>query len=348
MEDRGLWMIRSLWSLDRIFLSGDITIHNPPSTIHNQQPTPTAMLTLLLTLSLAAMPSPAADTSDALPYYPDGVETIAVDGRDVAVVDRGDGPVLLFVHGLGSNMSLWREALPAFAEDYRVVALDLPGFGLSGKDDVPGTMAFYADTVRQVMDALAIEQATYVGVSMGGQVGMTLALRHPERLRRLVLVSPAGIETFTDQEAQAMKDATSAEGIANTPEEQVQKNVAANFHEWSDDYAWLIEQREALQQRGDFMEYARANARSVAGMLDAPVRDRLGEIETPALVLFGAGDKLIPNRYLHPDQTTAAVADTARSSLPNATVELVDDAGHLLMLERPAVFHERVREWLGE
>jgi len=311
------------------------------------------MLSFLLALILAMPAVPSADTTDRLPHYPEDVRRMTIDDRggeprEIAYVDRGEGPALVFVHGLGSNLSLWREALSAFEDDYRVVALDLPGFGLSGKDNVPGTMAYYAETVATTIDALGIETATYVGVSMGGQVGMTLALKMPERLNRLVLVSPAGIETFSDEEAAAMKDMTTPEGIANTPDEQVQKNTAANFHEWSDEYAWLIEQREALKQREDFMAYARANARSVAGMLDAPVRDRLGEIETPTLVLFGAGDKLIPNRYLHPNQSTGSVAEAARESLPTATVTLVDDAGHLLMLEQPAVFHEKLRSWLND
>jgi len=97
----------------------------------------------------------------------------------------------------------------------------------------------------------------------------------------------------------------------------------------------------------DFEAYAEANARSVAGMLEGPVRGRLGEIDVPTLVLFGASDKLIPNPHIHPDQTTAEVAARARERLPNARVELVDDAGHLLMMERPAYFREQLRTFLN-
>jgi pimeloyl-ACP methyl ester carboxylesterase len=128
----------------------------------------------------------------------------------------------------------------------------------------------------------------------------------------------------------------------------VQKNTALNFAEWSDEYAWIIEQRHTLSERDDFEAYAKANARSVAGMLEGAVRDRLGEIDVPALVLFGAGDRLIPNQYLHPKMTTTDVAERAREALPNATVHLVDDAGHLLMLERPTVFRENLRSFLAE
>ena len=304
-------------------------------------------MAFLISLFLLMSASSVA-AQDTLPHYPDDVQTTTVDGREIAFVDRGEGDPLLFVHGLGSNLSLWRETLDAFDGSHRILALDLPGYGLSGKTDVPGTMSFFAEVVTDFLDERGLDTVTVVGVSMGGQVGLTLALEAPERVRRLALVSPAGIERFTEKEAVALKNATTAKGIVNTTDEQVQKNTALNFAEWSDEYAWLIEQRHALSERDDFEAYAKANARSVAGMLEGDVRDRLGEIDVPALVLFGAGDKLIPNQYLHENMTTADVAEQARTALPNATVHLVDDAGHLLMLERPAVFREKLRSFLAE
>jgi pimeloyl-ACP methyl ester carboxylesterase len=296
---------------------------------------------------LLLMSATSVAAQDTLPHYPDDVQTTTVDGREIAFVDRGEGNPLLFVHGLGSNLSLWRETLDAFDNSHRVLALDLPGYGLSGKKDVSGTMSFFADVVTGFLDERGLDTVTVVGVSMGGQVGLTLALQSPERVRRLALVSPAGIEQFTPEEAEALKNATTAEGILNTTDEQVRQNTALNFAEWSDEHAWLIEQRHALSERDDFEGYARANARSVAGMLEGKVRDRLGEIDVPALVLFGAGDKLIPNQYLHENMTTKDVAERARTALPNATVHLVDDAGHLLMLERPEAFQEKLRAFVA-
>jgi len=304
-------------------------------------------MALILSLFLLMSSSPTA-APDTLPHYPDDVQTTTIDGREIAFVDRGSGSPLLFVHGLGSNLSLWRETMDAVDDSHRVLALDLPGYGLSGKDDVPGTMPFFADVITEFLDDRGLEEVTYVGVSMGGQVGLTVALEASERLRRLVLVSPAGIESFTAEEAAALKQATTTESILSTTDEQVRKNTALNFGNWSEEYAWLIEQRHALSERADFEAYAKANARSVAGMLDGDVRDRLSEVEVPTLVLFGAGDKLIPNQYLHGQMTTADVADRAREHLPQARVRLVEDAGHLLMLERPEVFHKALRSFLEE
>lgn len=311
------------------------------------------------THSAHANASQTDTTTAALPYYPDGVQTVTVGGREIAYVERGaepqgepqsepsSRPVLLFVHGLGSNLSLWRDHVDAFPE-HRVLALDLPGFGLSEKTDVPATMPFFAKTVTGFLDALNVDRVTYVGVSMGGQVGLHVALDHSERLERLVLVSPAGIETFTDEEAAGIRSMMSAEGIASSTDAQVEQSVALNFATFGDADRWLIEQRHAVAARPDFQAYAQANARAVSGMLDGAVYDRLGAVDVPTLVLFGAGDKLIPNRFLHPNQTPATIADSARAAMPEAQVRLVDDAGHLVMVERPERFRELLRSFLNE
>ncbi|PEN12255.1 hypothetical protein CRI94_14550 [Longibacter salinarum] len=323
------------------------------------------MIAFLLALALMTVPaSPAsatpnayADTTDAdtstvnpLPFYPGNVQVTDVDGRMIAFVERPaeageDAPVLLFVHGLGSNLSLWRHQVDAFPE-YRVLALDLPGFGLSEKEDVPATMPFFAETVVGFLDAMNIEKATYVGASMGGQVGLHVALEHGDRLNGLVLMSPAGIETFSEKDSQAIRSMMSAEGIMASTDAQVQQSVALNFHEYTEGYDWLVKQRHALSERDDFAAYAEANAKAVSGMLDGPVYERLSEIDVPTLVLFGAGDKLIPNRYLHPEQSPQSIADSAKAAMPDARVEVVEDAGHLIMIERPERFDELLRSML--
>lgn len=289
----------------------------------------------------------SSDAGESLPHYPADVRTTSVEGHRIAFVDRGAGPVVLFVHGLGSNLSLWRSHLNALAEGRRVLALDLPGFGQSAKDDVPGSMAFFADIIAAFLDARGIERVSLVGVSMGGQVAFTFALRHPGRVRHLAAVSPAGIEDFSSSEASALKALMTPEAIAAANAAQVRQNVALNFHQWSEEHAWLIEQRHAIAQRSDFSGYVAANAKSVAGMLDAPVRHRLGAISAPVLLLFGASDQLIPNPYLHPQQKTATVARAAETRLPHADVHLVQRAGHLMMLERPDVFRKRLRTFLN-
>lgn len=306
------------------------------------------MALLLAALMAATLPAPA-DTTD-LPFYPSPVSTVEVDGRALAVVDTGgNGAPVVLIHGLGSNLSFWRETIPVLeAAGRRVVALDLPGYGLSDKADADGTMAGFAAAVAGTMDALGIHQSDVVGISMGGQIALTLALDHPARVGRLALLSPAGIETFTDAEAAMLKGLMTPAAIQNTPEAQVATNVAANFSAYDESRdGWILEQRRAVAARDDFADYAAANAASVAGMLDGRVFERLAEVEAPTLVVYGADDALIPNPYLHPALTTEAVAEAARA-IPGARVELVPDAGHLVMLEQPEAVHALLTAFLDE
>ena len=306
---------------------------------------------MLLFCLAALMPvlSASADTVD-LPYYPGPVRMLDVDGRPLAVLDTGgDGAPVVLVHGLGTNLSIWRATISALhAAGHRVVALDLPGYGLSGKTEVSGTMADFAGAVVGVMDALGLRQPDVVGISMGGQIALTLALDQPRRVRRLALLSPAGIETFTDAQAAALVGVMTPAAIAGTTEAQAQANVRANFSAYDPDRdGWVLEQRRAVVARDDFQDYAAANAASVAGMLGGPVFPRLGALAVPTLVLYGADDALIPNRFLHPTLTTADVAQAARA-IPGAEVHLVDDAGHLVMLEQAQAVNRHLVRFLAE
>src|SRR3954470_954469 len=93
---------------------------------------------------------------------------IEIDGRAVNYCELGEGPAILFIHGLGASWQSWLEQMPEFAERHRVVAMDLPGFGYS---EMPGeelSIEFYGRWICKLMDALDIESAVVVGNSMGG------------------------------------------------------------------------------------------------------------------------------------------------------------------------------------
>ena len=304
------------------------------------------MLTLLLMTLLA---SPASDSLEAFKApYPTPIDTVMVDDRPIAYHEAGSGDeTVVLIHGLGSNLALWRETIPTLSEDFRVLALDLPGYGLSGKDDVPATMDFFATTVVQFMDAHGVDRAHVVGLSMGGQVALTLALDHPERLERLALISPAGIETFTDQQGLALKNVYTPRAILEAPEATLRQNIAMNFADYEPKrFGWLLEQRLALTALPDAEAYAAANARSVAGMLDGPLAHRLKDVTAATLVLYGADDALIPNAMLNPNLTTADVAEEAAERIPNASLHLINDSGHLLQLEQAEVVNEHLIAFL--
>jgi pimeloyl-ACP methyl ester carboxylesterase len=116
---------------------------------------------------------------------------LSVDGVDIHYLEAGSGPALLLIHGLGASTFTFRRIFPDLARRFRVVALDLKGFGFSERADGDYSLGAQAALVRQFMDRLGIERASVLGHSMGGAVAMRLALAYPERVERLILASSA-------------------------------------------------------------------------------------------------------------------------------------------------------------
>ncbi len=118
---------------------------------------------------------------------------VEVDGTPANVIELGSGPPLLFVHGLSGCWQNWLENMPHFAATHRVIAVDLPGFGASPMPREQISIAGYARFLESLCDALSIDAAAVVGNSMGGHISCELAIRSPQRVERLMLVSAAGI-----------------------------------------------------------------------------------------------------------------------------------------------------------
>ena len=280
--------------------------------------------------------------------YGAAVQTATLDGVEVAYIDEGgrDAAPLVLVHGLGEHVGYWRHNVGPLSARYRVVALDLPGYGRSSKPAAEFSMRGYAETVRALMDHLGIDRAVVVGHSMGGQVALTFALRHPERLEGLILAAPAGIEAFDEGEAAFLRQHTTTESIKAQGEDAIRGNYRNNlFFGWKPEYEALVKERVRLGRSEEFERYAWAVVQGVRAMLAEPVRGRLGEIQAPTLVVFGYQDALIPNPFLHGGETKA-VGEEAAGAIPNAELVMVDGAGHRVQYERPEKFNDVVIRWL--
>lgn len=275
------------------------------------------------------------------------VQHIDVGGVDIAYVDSGgDGPAIVLVHGLSSYMGFWELQVPAFAGEYRVLALDLPGYGASGRPDAPYTPPWYADVVSDWMAAVGAPRATVIGHSMGGQIATWLAVNHPERVERLVLSAPAGFERFQPGHARFMKEFWTESRAMEATEEQVRANfVTQVFNRVDDGVERLIEERVRLGQHPRFAGTSVAVSRSIAGMVDHPVWDVAAKVAAPTLIVYGTDDRMIPNPVFNGGRTRA-VAEAARDAIPGARLVLVPGAGHTVHHDAPAAFNRAVEEFL--
>jgi pimeloyl-ACP methyl ester carboxylesterase len=262
-----------------------------------------------------------------------------VRGARIRYFVGGDGSSLVLVHGLGGAASNWVELAPALVRGYRVLALELPGHGGSSPLPAAPSLTPFADVVRTVAEREALVPAAIVGHSLGGLVGLRLALRHPDAIRALVLVAPAGISSST----RAREVAVTTLVLARPA------RLVAPFRRLVARLEWL---RYPVFGYFEVSDPAALSPTAVEGFLAGPAlhtdvlsagralvaddpRVDLGGVRCPSLVLAGARDRMVP---------VADAIEYARRL--RAPLRIVPDCGHLVIGERPDACVEAIEELL--
>ena len=253
-----------------------------------------------------------------------------VDGT-LAWRERGAGDPVLFLHGLGGSRTSWEPQLAGLGDSFRCIAWDMPGYGASAPAE-PLTFAAIADAVVRLLDAAGVQRAHLVGESFGGMHALHTALRHPERVARLVLAntSPAfGIDGTDPGTWQAARLAPLDAGV--TPAdiaEDVLTSIAGPA---------LSDGALAMRVAG-FARIPAAGLRAAVECLPThDVRERLGAIASPALVVAGELDTETPVGY------SRILAD----GLQNAELIVLEGVGHLAVSEVPLTVNRLMRDFLG-
>lgn len=231
---------------------------------------------------------------------PDGI------GLHYETAGNSENPPFLFLHGLTGNCEGYTDIIEVLKVHYHCIALDLPGHGQSDTADFPYSISFYTRVLETFVTMLSLERFLLCGHSMGGQISIRYTHQHPEQVLSLVLLAPAGFETFTPAETQLLK------GLSALP--FTGKRLSnPTVQQW-------------VEQEGQM----NVITRSARGMLEEPVWDLLPSLHLPVLVIFGKQDKLIPNPAVHRRMTTKQIALQGARQLPNASVRLIRDEGHFL------------------
>ena len=262
------------------------------------------------------------------------LRAVTIDGRRVHVVDvgSGSGPPVLFVHGLGGRWQNWLENIPRIAARRRVVAFDLPGFGRSQLPTAAISIPRYAAALERLCELLDLESVVVVGNSMGGAIAAEAALRFPERVSRLVLVSAAvSITDFNPAPAAALLAA-----VARTPLGTPDGVRAILGRRRARHLAFATVVRHPSRISTDMLcellggRGSAGLAGAMGAMTSHDLRGELSAIAQPVLIVHGRDDMLVP------------VADAAwlGRQLPHAQLEVFEDTGHLPMLERPVRFND--------
>jgi pimeloyl-ACP methyl ester carboxylesterase len=247
----------------------------------------------------------------------------SVDGIDIHSVSAGTGPTIVFVHGWTCDTSSWREQLPAFDDDYRVIALDLPGHGQSGAPaDGVFSMELFARAVEAVRAEAGADRIVLVGHSMGAPVIRQYALDFPEHVAAVVAVDgPLDVRAFGG------RGGGPGPAIAVTTE--MRENMIRGM--------FVPETPPALQQHILDMMLGAPEA-TAAGAMAAMFNQGAGAsevVQAPALAVV-AGTADFPN------------AEAVRQVVPNFEATQVAGTGHFLMMEKPAEFNRLLSEFLEQ
>lgn len=260
---------------------------------------------------------------------------IEVDGLETYIWEQGpeDGPVVMLLHGFLGSAFDWRENISALAEaGYRVIAFDRPPYGLSAKAaDYDYSQAGQAEFTAKLMDTLDISQATLVGHSMGGNVLAHFALRYPERVNRLIIVSGAILTVggpppplvdlassplFARPLIAALRSLAESALLEEMPPEVAERMLAPwQMPGWEDA---LI---EVVRDSGD-------------SMVDL---EALRQIDVPVMLIWGADDPVVP----------VTDGQALREYFPGALWKMYPETGHLPMSENADQFNQDVLAFLG-
>lgn len=273
--------------------------------------------------------------------------TLQANGLRLHIYDAGSrtAPALLLVHGLGDEADTWRHIISPLAEQWRVIAPDLPGFGRSDKPKRAYTMPFLCETLLALLDALQLSQATLIGHSLGGIIAHTLALTHHERVHKLVLVDgglsprPQKLDLGTLFWMLPPFGEWSYNRLRRDP--QAAYNTLRPYYA---DMDQLPEQdRQFLFQRVNERVWSDGQRDAYLSVLrQLPIwmmrhaRAGTTAVNMPTLVLWGERDRLMPVDHAH------ALTQVQSS----ATLVTIPAAGHMPHQEQPDLFLQALKRFL--
>ena len=326
---------------------------------------------LLLTILIAAFTSlhqPLARALEPLGLgmegypYPQPVHTFDLDmeGEPVrlAYMDvpaqspASDTRVALLLHGRNFFGAYWADTIEALrSAGYRVIVPDQIGFGKSSKPDVPHSLHAHAHNLRRLLDHVGVQQADLIGHSLGGMMAIRLALDHPQRVRKLVLEAPIGLEDYRRKVPYATREALTREHLETAPD-GFDRLFRAFVAKWEPRFQTYSDVQSAWLLSPEAHRIGRTAAHTYTMAYEQPVVYELPSLEVPTLLVVGERDRAAIGRNRVPAEVRATMglmpelARRAAAAIPDAKLVLLPDVAHVPHLEVPGRFHQEVLDFL--
>ena len=254
-----------------------------------------------------------------------------INGGKLYYETAGNGPCLILAHAGIADRRMWDDQFFAFAQHYRVVRFDFWGYGES---TIATDFFFLQDDLYQLLKHLAVDQAHFIGCSLGGRVVIDLALAHPETVNSLVVVGSGlsgyrfGGEAFVHYAEQI---------IAAREKEDDEGEIELKLQFWVDGQGRDRDQvNPQVRKRARQMLSGRPGARGEGRQMEPPAIGRLKEIHVPTLIVIGEQD----------EANVTIIADLLASNIPGAQKTILPNTAHLANMEEPERFNRIVLNFL--
>jgi len=278
---------------------------------------------------------------DAISRLP--VRTILVDGHRIAYLDVGEGSPVILIHGFGGSLWQWEYQQDALSRRHRLITLVLVGSGFSDKPDIGYTPDELVSFFRHFMDALHVSRASLVGNSMGAGLAIGMALAHPERVDHLALISglPNRVQDkLTSPLIKRGLDRWAPDWLINvgsyfTGQRVTRRVLSEIIHDKALITPAVLERSHRNRKRPGMLKPVLKTADNLP-LWEAGFAQRLSEIRQPVLIVWGAEDRVFP-----PD-----VGEDMHRQISGSRLELIPNAGHIPMWERPDVVNPLLIDFL--
>jgi 3-oxoadipate enol-lactonase len=243
----------------------------------------------------------------------------------------GTGEPVLLVHAIGCDHRMWDGLGTALSPRFRVIRMDVRGHGRSAVTPRPYSLDQLADDARDLLDSLKIDKAHWVGLSMGGMIGQAFALRHPQRLRKLVLANTTSTYGTQGPEMwEARAKAVGEGGMAAVKELAMQRYFTDDFRASSSDVVDRIGSGFLATDPEGYIACCNA-------IRDLDFSGDLHRIKAPTLVIAGEKDVGTP----------VAMSEAIATAIPGARLAVIPGAAHLSAVENPEAFNKLVEDFLA-
>ena len=258
-----------------------------------------------------------------------------INGIQLYYEEHGKGHPVLLIQGLGYPSGMWFLQIPHFSRHFRTIAFDNRGVGRSDKPDEEYSISLMASDAAELLCALRIEKANVIGVSMGGYIAQEMAMKRPDVVDRLILLATTyGGPEYMQLTKDLWNEAAAFKNLP--PDEMIRKGMAlAAAPGFAQKYPELINRGVRVRLENLQPLYAFNRQAAAAFLFNSKERARL--IRHPTLILAGSEDRVMPI------QLTRILAEM----IPDSTLTIYPDTGHLLFLERAQEINQAILEFLN-